>query len=95
MKCYPQADNQQDVVFQISWQCNSTLDTFASNSYGVCSVPPPAGTFTPYADLTENEVLVWCWDNGVNKIAIENANEAQIQKQINPPVVQLPLPWAT
>jgi hypothetical protein len=44
--------------------------------------------------VTEDDVLGWCWANGVDKDATEAAVEQQIQNQIDPPVVSLPLPWA-
>jgi hypothetical protein len=63
--------------------------------YSTCSFPLPAegGAFTPYADLTQDQVLGWCWANGVNKDATEAAVQAQIDNQINPPTIQPPLPW--
>ena len=38
-------------------------------------------------------MLDWCFANGVDKTAIEANVTAQIENQINPPVVTLPLPW--
>ena len=38
-------------------------------------------------------MLDWCYANGVDKNAIEANVSLQIQNQINPPVVSLPLPW--
>ena len=38
-------------------------------------------------------MLDWCYENGVDKTAIEANVTAQIENQINPPVVTLPLPW--
>jgi hypothetical protein len=43
--------------------------------------------------LTQQQVLDWCYANGVDKSAIEANVTAQINNQINPPVVSLPLPW--
>ena len=58
-----------------------------------CSFAPPSGSFTPYEDLTQEQVLDWCYANGVDKNAIEANVTQQINDQINPPVVTLPLPW--
>jgi hypothetical protein len=55
----------------------------------------PDGTFTPYADLTQEQVLGWCYANGVDQAATEAAIQQNIDNQINPPIVQPPLPWAT
>jgi hypothetical protein len=57
-------------------------------------VPTPTGTFTPYDQLTQEQVLGWIWDNGVDKDATEAAVQQQLDNQINPPVVTPPLPWA-
>ena len=95
MDCYPQADNETDVVFNVHWQCVGIQDTYTGRVYSTCSVPLSGeGSFTPYQDLTQNQVLGWIWANGVDKNATEAAVEQQIQAQINPPVVTPPLPWA-
>jgi hypothetical protein len=51
--------------------------------------------FTPYASLTLDQVLGWVWANGVDKTATEAAVEGQIETQINPPIVNPPLPWVS
>ena len=82
-----------DVVITADWRCNGTDETYSGTCYGSCSFQPPSGSFTPYDDLTQDQVLQWCYANGVDKTAIEANVTAQIQNQINPPVVVLPLPW--
>ena len=94
MNCYPTVGSETDVVFTVHWTCSGTDGTYTSSVYSTCSVPSPTGTFTPYADLTQEQVLGWIWDNGVDKDATEAAVQQQIDNQINPPVVTLPLPWA-
>ena len=82
-----------DVVITADWRCNGTDETYSGTCYGSCSFAPPTGEFTPYEDLTEAQVLGWCYENGVDKTAIEANVSLQIENQINPPVVTLPLPW--
>ena len=90
-----------DVVITADWRCNGTettgsgdtAKTYSGTAYGSCSFAPPTGSFTPYPDLTEQQVLDWCYANGVDKTAIEANVTQQIQNQIDPPVVVLPLPW--
>jgi len=82
-----------DVVITADWRCNGTQDQYSGTCYGSCSFQPPSGEFTPYEDLTEQQVLDWCYANGVDQAAIEANVTAQIENQINPPVVTLPLPW--
>ncbi len=39
------------------------------------------------------QVLDWCYQNGVDKTAIEANVSLQIQNQIDPPIIAPPLPW--
>jgi hypothetical protein len=82
-----------DVVITADWRCNGTQDQYSGTCYGSCSFQPPSGSFTPYEDLTQEQVLGWCYSNGVDQAAIEANVTQQINDQINPPVVTLPLPW--
>jgi hypothetical protein len=82
-----------DVVITADWRCNGSQDQYSGTCYGSCSFAPPSGEFTPYDQLTEQQVLNWCYENGVDKTAIEANVTQQINDQINPPVVTLPLPW--
>jgi len=82
-----------DVVITADWRCNGTQDQYSGTCYGSCSFSPPSGSFTPYDELTQEQVLNWCYENGVDKTAIEANVTQQIENQINPPVVTLPLPW--
>jgi hypothetical protein len=89
----PTEGSLTDVVITADWRCNGTDETYSGTCYGSCSFAPPTGEFTPYEDLTEAQVLNWCYENGVDKTAIEANVTQQIENQINPPVVTLPLPW--
>ena len=91
--CKPLEGSNPDVVITADWRCNGTDETYSGTCYGSCSFQPPSGSFTPYEDLTQDQVLQWCYENGVDKTAIEANVTAQIENQINPPVVTLPLPW--
>jgi hypothetical protein len=82
-----------DVVITADWRCNGSQDNYSGTCYGSASFAPPSGSFTPYPDLTEQQVLGWCYDNGVNKTAIEANVTQQIADQVNPPITTPPLPW--
>jgi hypothetical protein len=43
--------------------------------------------------LTQDQVLSWCFANGVDKTSIEANVTQQINDQINPPIIAPPLPW--
>jgi len=89
----PTEGSLTDVVITADWRCNGTQDQYSGTCYGSCSFAPPSDNFTPYPDLTQSQVLGWCYSNGVDQAAIEANVTQQINDQINPPVVTLPLPW--
>ena len=94
----PTDGTKTDVVITANWRCNGTVqsptEAYSGTCYGSCSFAAPAGSdFTPFTDLTEQQILGWCFANGVDKTAIEANVSLQILNQINPPVVALPLPW--
>lgn len=95
LNCYPQADGQTDVVFTVHWTCAGTDGTYNASVYNTQAVTYTAGSpYTPYADLTQDQVLGWIWASGVDKTATEVAVGQMIKNQINPPVVTPPLPWS-
>ena len=71
-------------------------DTYYARSYGTASFTYDASSpdFTPYADLTEEQVLGWCWseEGGVDKDAVEASLTANIAEQKNP-VTEDGVPW--
>ena len=89
----PTEGSYTDVVVTADWRCNGSQDQYSGTCYGSASFAPPSENFTPYEDLTQDQVLGWCYANGVDQAAIEANVTAQIENQINPPVVSLPLPW--
>jgi len=94
MGCYVQIDGQTDVVFSISWQLNGADGSFNSSIGWVTEVPYVAGQpFTPYADLTQDQVLAWIDQyTSAQQMAVLKqivADNIAIQKEITYP----PLPW--
>ena len=89
----PTEGSLTDVVITADWRCNGTNGTYSGTCYGSCSFAPPTENFTPYEDLTQDQVLGWCYANGVDQAAIEANVTLQIENQINPPVIAPPLPW--
>jgi hypothetical protein len=73
------------------WQCNATDGDYTASIYSTCSWADGSPT-VPYADVTEAEVLQWCWDSGVSKEATEAALAQNIELQKNPPVAT-GTPW--
>ena len=96
MDCYPQEAGHTDVVFNVHWTCSGTDGTYNGSVYSTCGVQlDPTAPYTPYADLTQDQVLGWIWASGVDKDATQAAVQTQIDNQINPPIIQPPLPWAS
>jgi hypothetical protein len=90
----PTEGSLTDVVITADWRCNGTDGTYSGTCYGSSSFAPPTENFTPYDQLTQDQVLGWCYSNGVDQTAIEANVTQQINDQINPPVITPPLPWA-
>jgi len=99
MKCATQQDGKTDVVVTAFWRCNGEQvdgdKTYSGTVHGACGFSYSGGEFTSYDQLTQDQVLGWCWSSGVDKDATEANVQTQIDNQINPPVVILPLPWAS
>jgi len=95
MQTTPTTATPPETVITAGWRCSGVQDTYTATNYGMTLFPMPEGSFTPYADLTQEQVLGWCYANGVDKEATEVSIQANIDNQINPPVVTPPLPWVT
>ena len=97
MDCYPELDGETDVVFTVHYTLSGEEAGFSGGVYGSVGVTLDAGaTFTPYADLTQAQVVGWVQDAlGADQVASYEANVAQqINDQVVPPVVTPPLPWS-
>ena len=97
MDAYPEYDGQTDVVFTVHWTLTGTDGTYTGSVYGAAGLSLEEGTtFTPYADLTLDQVVGWVQDAlGEEAVISYEANVAQqIEDQIDPPVVTPPLPWS-
>ena len=97
MDCVPQEDGKTDVVMTVHWRQNATDGTYNATVYGTVGLTYTARSpFTPYANLTQQQVIGWVQDAlGAERCAEITANlDAQIANQVNPPVVTPPLPWA-
>ena len=98
MDCYPEVDGEKDVVFTVHRTLTGTEGEYTGSVYGSVGVSLDAESpFTPYNELTLEQVIGWVQDSlGAEQVAAYEANVAQqIADQQNPPVVSLPLPWAS
>lgn len=93
----PLEDGLTDVVKTVNWTYQEIdIDngkTYMAEVYGTmpCSSPNPTD-FTAYPDLTEAQVIGWL-EAGLNVSELQGVLNLQIQNQINPTTVILPLPF--
>lgn len=101
LTAYPTYENQTDVVFKVQWFYRGVDANGVGSSRGAITdiAFNPSDTFTPYNELTENEVLGWV------KATITPEKQAQMETEIvgdidyqieqskanNP--ISPPLPW--
>ena len=88
-----QIETYSDVVIEVVWNCTGTDGTHYAVVPGSTRIEFENTDFTPYNDLTQEQVLGWIYSSGVDKASIESQVDAYIESQVNPPVVVLPLPW--
>lgn len=96
LDAYPTYENHTDVVFTVHWRMDGTDGEHTAGVYGSVGLTlDPEATFTPYADLTEAQVVGWVKDAlGEEQVTSYEANvAAQIDALVNPPVVTPALPW--
>jgi hypothetical protein len=74
------------------WTASAVDGDYTASIYSTCSWSDGSPT-VPYADVTEAEVLQWCWDSGVSKDATEAALAQNIELQKNP-VTATGTPWS-
>jgi len=68
------------------WRVSEVDGDYSASSYGTCGFTYDASSpdFTPYDQLTQDQVLGWCWNDGVDKDGIEASLAANINDQKNP-----------
>jgi hypothetical protein len=97
LEAYPEQDGQTDVVCIVHWTLTGEEDGRVAGVYGSVGVQLEAGShFTPYAELTEEQVVGWAKAKiGAEEVAELEAQVAyDIAQQAAPSVVAPPLPWA-
>ena len=94
MDTKPKSDGLLDVVSVIHWNRIATQNEIVVSSYGTMNCTTPSETdFTAYPDLTQAQVCLWL-ENGLDTETIDLNLNKQIENIINPPIINLPLPWA-
>jgi hypothetical protein len=91
--------NLKNVVFKIHWTRKATLidgdkTYFAESSGKKEFLNFPENNFTPYYELTQEQVSKWLDDMDIVDLLDENLN-LNIDNQINLLLINLNLPWLT
>jgi len=73
------------------WTCTTVDGAYTASANSTCGFATATPSI-PYASVTEQEVLNWCWNNGVNKNAIETNLASQIESLKNP-LSAAGVPW--
>jgi hypothetical protein len=98
LDAYPQVGPLTDVVVTAHWCLTGTDGVYVARTQGAVSFAlEPDQPFTPYDELTEEQVVGWV--QGVFGPAYTQGLEDNITREVellaNPPIVTPPLPWAT
>jgi len=79
-------------IFTAHWTATQVDEGYTASIWSTCSWADGTPTI-PYADVTMQEVLNWCYAAGVDKDATEAALAQQIELQKNP-VTATGTPWS-
>jgi len=79
-------------IFTAHWTATQVDEGYTASIWSTCSWQPGTPTI-PYASVTMQEVLDWCYASGVDKDATEAALAQQIALQKNPVTAQ-GTPWS-
>ena len=79
-------------IFTAHWTATQVDEGYTASIWSTCSWADGTPTI-PYADVTMQEVLDWCYAAGVDKDATEAALAQQIALQKNP-VTASGTPWS-
>jgi hypothetical protein len=104
--CVPKEGDMEEVVQYVDAVLSATDET-ATVTYptNICFGPPDPANFTPFEQLTEQEMIGWCEnvlsgqifneDSGLDYLTMyKNQLAERLAAIANPPVINPPLPWS-
>jgi hypothetical protein len=80
-------------VVTVHYTVSAIDGDYSACTYGTVGYTQEDKSYTPFADLTENQVIGWVQDS-LGKEKVEASLTTQIEAQKNP-VQKTGLPWAT
>jgi FKBP-type peptidyl-prolyl cis-trans isomerase 2 len=89
----PQMDRltSDGFVVTVHYTVNAVDGDYTTSTYGTVGYTQGEGSYVPYADLTEAQVVGWVQES-LGKDEVEASLAAQIEAQKNP-VSESGLPW--
>ena len=93
MDCKIKEGTLENIVNFVHWRLNAFNDIYNIETYGIANMPEPSSTnFTPYEDLTKEQVVQWLNNVlDVEKIKINLNKNLFLQEY--PIEVSFPLPF--
>ena len=95
MYTLPQVEGQTDVVVTAQYEVTGVDGPYTANIGGSSqfTLSPDAPNFTPYADLTEAQVIGWIPESQIT--SAQACVQGQLDSMANPPVspTSQALPW--
>jgi hypothetical protein len=94
------------LITQVYWRCDASKNELTTGASGICDLIA-SDSFIPYDQLTEQQVLDWCFapkvfvldDQTTITTLLKDEVEAQVAKQIASQVIKKSsepsLPWVT
>lgn len=78
VQCITELHGYNDVVSYVAWACNGQLETdvkiFTARQTGSFNFNfTPSQAFIKKPDLTDEQVIAWIWEQGVDRAAVEAA----------------------
>ena len=96
IQALPAHDGKENVVIAVAWKVVATNGTHSAQIRGMIDIPfGDLTSFTAYSQLTKTQVLGWVTSvMGENQAAeYQNAATKQLEDTINPPTLNLTVPW--
>lgn len=83
---------RENAIIMARWICKASDAGKIGVHLGATSLGSPGANFIEFEDLTEADILGFCWDNGLDKSASEAKAETDLQTALAAPASPT-LPW--
>jgi hypothetical protein len=93
LKTKPIDNGNADVVCEVHWRAAIADEELSDGVYGSVGIEFKGGQFTPYENLTQEQVLEWVFEV-INKAQIETSLNERMTELKSPKIVQKPNPWS-